>query len=141
MWLSSVAIRWVDLIVVERVGFFRQMIGALETVSRLCAVGLGLEEDALSALMHEGPHLLAPTGERECSIFRINPVLVGVANRTAKRCPEERHHRRSSPPDPKIHARSMQDPCTIPLRMLFSVPHTIKAKDGQERAIALPRKV
>lgn len=40
------------------------MIGALETVSRLCAIGLGLEEDALSTLMHEGPHLLAPTGEQ-----------------------------------------------------------------------------
>jgi len=44
------------------------MIGALETVSRLCAIGLGLEEDALSTLMHEAPHLLAPTGE-EGSLF------------------------------------------------------------------------
>lgn len=43
---------------------FHQMIGALETVSRLCAIGLELEEDAFSSLMHEGPHLLAPTGER-----------------------------------------------------------------------------
>lgn len=42
----------------------RQMIGALETVSRLCAIGLDLEEESLSSLMHEGPHLLAPTGER-----------------------------------------------------------------------------
>lgn len=40
------------------------MIGALETVSRLCAIGLGLDGEAISTLMHEGPHLLAPTGER-----------------------------------------------------------------------------
>lgn len=57
------------------------MIGALETVSRLCAIGLGLEEDALSTLMHEGPHLLAPTGERRVllfviSLFRTNLLVV-----------------------------------------------------------------
>lgn len=45
------------------------MIGALETVSRLCAIGLDLEEEALSSLMHEGPHLLAPTGESEIVLF------------------------------------------------------------------------
>lgn len=41
------------------------MIGALEVVARLCAIGLGLEADAITSLMHEGPHLLAPTGEKE----------------------------------------------------------------------------
>lgn len=40
-----------------------QMLGALEVVARLCSVGLGLKEDAITSLMHEGPHLLAPTGE------------------------------------------------------------------------------
>lgn len=41
----------------------RQMIGALEVVARLCALGLGLDKEAITSLMHEGPHLLAPTGE------------------------------------------------------------------------------
>lgn len=41
-----------------------QMIEALEVVARLCAIGLGLEADAITSLMHEGPHLLAPTGEQ-----------------------------------------------------------------------------
>lgn len=58
------------------VGPFHQMIGALETVSRLCAIGLGLEEDALSTLMHEGPHLLAPTGERARYEACVNPSVV-----------------------------------------------------------------
>lgn len=40
-----------------------QMMGALEVVARMCALGLGLKEDAITSLMHEGPHLLAPTGE------------------------------------------------------------------------------
>lgn len=38
------------------------MIGTLEAVARLCALGLDLEEEAITSLMHEGPHLLAPTG-------------------------------------------------------------------------------
>ncbi len=49
------------------------MIGALETVSRLCAIGLGLEEAALSTLMHEAPHLLAPTGEK--ALFALNDIF------------------------------------------------------------------
>lgn len=47
--------------------FFRhQMIGALETVAQLCALGLGLGRNDITSLMHEGPHLLAPTGEPDC---------------------------------------------------------------------------
>lgn len=40
-----------------------QMLGALETVAQLCALGLGLRRDDITSLMHEGPHLLAPTGK------------------------------------------------------------------------------
>eukprot|EP00752_Nemacystus_decipiens_P011069 g9835.t1 len=54
-----------------------KMIGALETVSRLCAIGLGLEEDALSTLMHEGPHLLAPTGSNFRKHNSAGTVLAG----------------------------------------------------------------
>lgn len=43
-----------------------QMIGALETVAQLCALGLGLGRNDITSLMHEGPHLLAPTGEPDC---------------------------------------------------------------------------
>ena len=44
-----------------------QMIGALETVAQLCALGLGLGRNDITSLMHEGPHLLAPTGEPDCA--------------------------------------------------------------------------
>lgn len=43
------------------------MIGALETVAELCALGLGLGRNDITSLMHEGPHLLAPTGEPDCT--------------------------------------------------------------------------
>ncbi|CAM9268060.1 unnamed protein product [Ectocarpus sp. 4 AP-2014] len=55
-----------------------KMIGALETVSRLCAVGLGLDEEAISTLMHEGPHLLAPTAGSNFDKFNsADTVLAG----------------------------------------------------------------
>lgn len=39
------------------------MLDALHTTAELLAIGLGLEKDALTSLMHQGPHLLGPTGE------------------------------------------------------------------------------
>jgi hypothetical protein len=35
---------------------------AVFTLAELCAQGLGLEADAFTSLMRNGPHLLAPTG-------------------------------------------------------------------------------
>ncbi|CAM9649512.1 unnamed protein product, partial [Sphacelaria rigidula] len=54
-----------------------KMIGALEVVARLCATGLGLEADALTSLMHEGPHLLAPTGSDFGKYGSLGKVLAG----------------------------------------------------------------
>eukprot|EP00899_Mesostigma_viride_P016883 jgi/Mesvir1/25196/Mv12892-RA.1 len=39
-----------------------KMLAALEVVAQMLAVGLGLPKTAFTDLMHNGPHLLAPTG-------------------------------------------------------------------------------
>ena len=38
------------------------MLAALHTTAELLAVGLGLDRDALTSMMDQGPHLLGPTG-------------------------------------------------------------------------------
>ena len=43
-------------------GWGDKMLAALHSVAQLAALGLGLPEEALMQLMHQGPHLLAPTG-------------------------------------------------------------------------------
>ena len=45
-------------------GWGTKMLDALHTTAELLAVGLGLSKDALTSLMHQGPHLLGPTGEQ-----------------------------------------------------------------------------
>ena len=40
-----------------------KMLAALRTTSELVALGFGLEMDAFTRLMHNGPHLLGPTGK------------------------------------------------------------------------------
>lgn len=67
------------------------MIGALEVVARLCALGLGLDKEAITSLMHEGPHLLAPTGEGTRSLsFKVQrvpvPYFVFVMKRSPRAC-------------------------------------------------------
>lgn len=39
-----------------------KMISAIEVVAEMAAIGFGLPKDALTSLMKQGPHLLAPTG-------------------------------------------------------------------------------
>ncbi|KAK1259018.1 hypothetical protein QJS04_geneDACA010356 [Acorus gramineus] len=39
-----------------------KMISAIEVVAEMAAIGFGLERDAFTSLMKQGPHLLAPTG-------------------------------------------------------------------------------
>ncbi|KAG9151886.1 hypothetical protein Leryth_002155 [Lithospermum erythrorhizon] len=39
-----------------------KMISAVEAVAEMAAIGFGLEKDAFTSLMRQGPHLLAPTG-------------------------------------------------------------------------------
>eukprot|EP00904_Undaria_pinnatifida_P009792 jgi/Undpi1/5943/HiC_scaffold_2.g01217.m1 len=54
-----------------------KMLGALETVAQLCALGLGLRRDDITSLMHEGPHLLAPTGSDFKKHDSVGTVLAG----------------------------------------------------------------
>lgn len=39
-----------------------KMVSAIEVVAEMAAIGFGLPKDALTSLMKQGPHLLAPTG-------------------------------------------------------------------------------
>ncbi|CAI9103148.1 OLC1v1001594C1 [Oldenlandia corymbosa var. corymbosa] len=39
-----------------------KMISAIEVVAEMAAIGFGLQKDAFTSLMKQGPHLLAPTG-------------------------------------------------------------------------------
>ncbi|MQM21260.1 hypothetical protein Taro_054297 [Colocasia esculenta] len=39
-----------------------KMVSAVEAVAEMAAIGFGLQKDAFTSLMKEGPHLLAPTG-------------------------------------------------------------------------------
>ncbi|CDP07727.1 unnamed protein product [Coffea canephora] len=39
-----------------------KMISAIEAVAEMAAIGFGLQKDAFTSLMKQGPHLLAPTG-------------------------------------------------------------------------------
>lgn len=43
-----------------------KMLSTLHTTAQLVAIGLGLPQTALTALMDRGPHLLGPTGD-SCS--------------------------------------------------------------------------
>lgn len=38
------------------------MLSTVSTVAEMIAVGCGLPKNAITDLMHQGPHLLAPTG-------------------------------------------------------------------------------
>ena len=44
-------------------GWGAKMLAALRTTSELVALGFGLQMDAFTKLMHNGPHLLGPTGK------------------------------------------------------------------------------
>jgi hypothetical protein len=43
-------------------GWGSKLLGAVESVAAMAAVGFGLRADAFTSLMAGGPHLLAPTG-------------------------------------------------------------------------------
>lgn len=53
------------------------MLASLETVARAASAGLGLDPDALPALMRGGPHLLAPTGANLAAHSTPGTVLAG----------------------------------------------------------------
>ena len=56
----------------------KKMLDALDAVATGAAIGLGMSSpDAISSLLHEGPHLLAPTGSDLGRHSRPGTVLAG----------------------------------------------------------------
>lgn len=53
------------------------MVEAVELIARAAALGFGLEADAFTRLMIEGPHLLAPTGSNLQQHGQLGTVLAG----------------------------------------------------------------
>jgi hypothetical protein len=60
-----------------------KMLSVVELVAAAAAVGFGLPPDALTSLMAEGPHLLAPTGSDLARNGQLGTVLAGGAARGA----------------------------------------------------------
>jgi isopenicillin N synthase-like dioxygenase len=56
------------------------MLQAVTTCAEMAAVGFGLERDAIASLMHQGPHLLAPTGSDLSTHREVGTVLAGWHN-------------------------------------------------------------
>lgn len=54
-----------------------KMVAAVEVVSQMLAVGFDLPQDAFTSLMHQGPHLLAPTGSDLQEHNAVGTVLAG----------------------------------------------------------------
>ena len=54
-----------------------RMLEAVQAVAELASVGFGWEADTLAKLMHQGPHLLAPTGSDLSVHNEIGTVLAG----------------------------------------------------------------
>lgn len=54
-----------------------KMLRAVELVSTAAAVGFGLDADAITDLMRDGPHLLAPTGSDLAAHGELGTVLAG----------------------------------------------------------------
>ncbi|KAK4414429.1 hypothetical protein Salat_2855900 [Sesamum alatum] len=54
-----------------------KMISAIEAVAEMAAVGFGLQKDAFTSIMKQGPHLLAPTGSDLRRHGKIGTVFAG----------------------------------------------------------------
>ncbi|KAK6162915.1 hypothetical protein DH2020_002756 [Rehmannia glutinosa] len=54
-----------------------KMISAIEAVAEMAAVGFGLQKDAFTSIMKQGPHLLAPTGSDLRRHGQIGTVFAG----------------------------------------------------------------
>ncbi|KAH6772948.1 2-oxoglutarate and oxygenase superfamily protein [Perilla frutescens var. hirtella] len=54
-----------------------KMVSAIEVVAEMAAVGFGLQKDAFTSLMKQGPHLLAPTGSNLRRHGQIGTVFAG----------------------------------------------------------------
>ncbi|XP_042061866.1 uncharacterized protein LOC121805900 [Salvia splendens] len=54
-----------------------KMVSAIEVVAEMAAVGFGLQKDAFTSLMNQGPHLLAPTGSNLKRHGQMGTVFAG----------------------------------------------------------------
>lgn len=54
-----------------------KMISAVEAVAEMAAIGFGLEKDAFTSRMMQGPHLLAPTGSNLKQHGQLGTVFAG----------------------------------------------------------------
>ncbi|KAL2478469.1 2-oxoglutarate (2OG) and Fe(II)-dependent oxygenase superfamily protein [Forsythia ovata] len=54
-----------------------KMISAIEAVAEMAAIGFGLQKDAFTSLMKQGPHLLAPTGSDLRRHGQVDTVFAG----------------------------------------------------------------
>lgn len=53
------------------------MLSSVSVVARMIAVGIGLPVDTLTDLMHQGPHLLAPTGSDLSKFGDLDTIFAG----------------------------------------------------------------
>lgn len=53
------------------------MLDSVSTVARMIAVGIGMPVETLTDLMHQGPHLLAPTGSDLTRFGALDTVFAG----------------------------------------------------------------
>jgi isopenicillin N synthase-like dioxygenase len=53
------------------------MLSSVAVVARMIAVGIGLPVDTLTDLMHQGPHLLAPTGSDLSRFGQLDTIFAG----------------------------------------------------------------
>ena len=87
------------------------MLAAVTTCAEMAAVGFGLPRDAISGLMHHGPHLLAPTGS-DLGVGHANraegTVLAGYHNDVRKSARERKRARARAP------ALLLPRPCARP---------------------------
>jgi isopenicillin N synthase-like dioxygenase len=58
-------------------GWAKSMLTSVTTVAEMLAVGFGWKKDTLSSLMHNGPHLLAPTGSDLGRYTELKTVMAG----------------------------------------------------------------
>ena len=57
-------------------GWGNDMIEAVKSVSEMCALGLKLESNYFTKMLHQGPHLLAPTGSN-LSRYPVGTIFAG----------------------------------------------------------------
>jgi hypothetical protein len=63
-----------------------KLLGAVEAVAAMAALGFGLPADAFTSRMALGPHLLAPTGSDLQQHGQQGTVLAGAGKRLKIRC-------------------------------------------------------